>query len=402
MPVAAANSIDFVTARAHGRFGRLAAPSCLENWARLGSLRELVRAVEGPSEVESCAAFERWLARDLARELVRLAHALEGSSADFVAWLAMATEVEDLKTRLRVGNAAPTDKAILPHLIHVSPPTEAETGARRAGAARVSEAERILCPAPRRHRPGQPDREEESSSPLQQELRLDRAYLVELLALARRLDANARETVMPLVRQEIDLFHLRVAFGVPSSETGSEGDGWRVALHIPGSEIGRREFVQIINESRLAHWVHEPPEGRPSPVDATHRDPLPSATDEGLGVRGGSMGRLRADTAPKWGGCGLRRVLGPSSEENATSAPAAAGPAVVELERRAWRRLGQLARRAFRRDPTGLGALAGYAFLRRMAAEDLGRMAEGIRLGLSVAERRARLSHSPNPEDGHA
>lgn len=357
MPVRAANAIDFVTARAHGCYSRRASPACLDRLALLGTVRDLVRGAGGSAEADSCAAFQTWLARDLTRELWRLAQAMEGPPATFLEWLAQSTRVEDLKTLVRAGNAAPTDERLRAHLIHGSGTNDSASCPSAPGFPGSSRAARRTSDFALPPTPGGRTRAEEGPSPpVRQELALDRAYLVELLARSRRLGGGAQETVLPLVWQQIDLFHLRVALGVVPVPTGPDADAWRAGLHIPGAAIGRPEFLAL----------------------------------------------LKAGDARVPDGRGLRRVVGSVAGEPPAPPSAAAGPDAGELERRAWRRLRQLACRAFRRDPMGLGALAGYVVLRWIAAADLGRLAEGVRLGLTPVERRAGLLHVRNPEDPRA
>jgi len=310
---------------------------------------------EAPAAPGSCAAFEMWLARDLTDELLHLARQLAGPAAALVEWLAMAAEVEDLKTRVRAGAAALKDEQVLPHLFMVPASSDASIGPFEPDAPGGSRSERNLSFA-LRPQPMKPlPREEECFAGVRQEWALERAYLLELLGRTGKLDRDDQELVVPLVRQEIELFHLRVAFGVPQRENGLTGADWREGLHIPGAWLGQDEFVELLHGG-----VAGVPECR-----------------------------------------GLRRVLGPAMDGTQPNLSAAASPEPADFERRAWRWLRRLACRAFRRDPMGLGALVGYVYLRRIAVAEIGQLAEGMRLGLSLSERRGRLLHADTGEMGH-
>lgn len=355
MPVAATISIDFVMARAHGRYRRRGAADLLIDLVRSGSIRELVRAAGGPGEMDSCADFENWLARDLTFEVVQCARSLEEPGRGYLDWMAMATTVEDLKTRVRFGDTRNAENLLAPHLFH-GPAAADDTIAGRRPRNRVGangnemDVPELLAVL-RNHRPSA----DEPTSSIRAELELDRAYLAGLLARARRLSGDDQETVLPLIRQEIDLFHLRVAFGLPLEAVEAGETAWRGELHIPGSAISRGAFTALVT----------------------------------------------AGAQPSSDGPGLRRVIGPSAEYLPAGAVHEGSMARGEIERRAWHRLRQLARRAFRRDPMSLGALTGYFVLRRMAAADHALLAESLRLGLPPAARRARLLQRPIRETRH-
>ena len=66
-------------------------------------------------------------------------------------------------------------------------------------------------------------------------------------------------------------------------------------------------------------------------------------------------------------------------------------PSEVALEALAWKRFQRLANGAFRRDHMGLGAVVGYAGLRRVETANLITLSEGIRTGMTAEAIRARL-----------
>ena len=162
----------------------------------------------------------------------------------------------------------------------------------------------------------------------------DRGYFRELLARAARLPAGDRAHVVPLARQEADVFHVqlvargRFGYGVEAAQLAP--------FHVEGSCVTRRAFEAMLREATLA--------------DAARR-----------------LARRAIDAAP----------------------PEAADAAM--LEALAWQRYRVLANRAFRRAPIGWGAVAGYVALRRLEVANLVTVSEGVRLGIPEDEVRRRL-----------
>jgi len=166
------------------------------------------------------------------------------------------------------------------------------------------------------------------------EAAVDHLYFLELLARAARLPRGDRVHVEPLARQEADVFHLQLV------ARGRFGYGVEAAalapFHVPGTCVPRRAFDAMLREATLQ--------------DAARR-----------------MARRAIDAVP----------------------PETADAAM--LEALAWQRYGVLANRAFRRDPIGWGAVAGYVALRRLEVANLVTLSEGVRMGVPEEEVRRRL-----------
>ena len=71
------------------------------------------------------------------------------------------------------------------------------------------------------------------------------------------------------------------------------------------------------------------------------------------------------------------------------------------LEGLAWKRFFRLANLAFRQSHMGLGAIMGYAGLRRVEVANLITISEGIRNGMAAETIRGRLIPRTDLEGGH-
>lgn len=166
------------------------------------------------------------------------------------------------------------------------------------------------------------------------EASLDRAWLRGLLDRVGRLPAPDREAVEPLAWQEADRFHVRL---VARGRFLYDLDPAVLrALHVAGTRLPARRFASMAGATTLG---------------AAAARAIGRALDEG-----------------------------PGDPEDPAS-----------LEARTWTRFRRLADQAFRRDPIGLGVIAGYLALRRVEVACLVTIAEGIALGVSPEGIRARL-----------
>lgn len=97
--------------------------------------------------------------------------------------------------------------------------------------------------------------------------------------------------------------------------------------------------------------------------------------------------------------CAVGHALDELPPEQPTGESATADPAA--LEALAWKRFLRLANSAFRRSHMGLGAVVGYAGLRRVEVANLITLCEGIRTGLEAEKLRARLIPRTDLEAAH-
>jgi V/A-type H+-transporting ATPase subunit C len=174
------------------------------------------------------------------------------------------------------------------------------------------------------------------------EAALDQGYFQELLARAGRLPDADKEVVAPIIEQEVNMFLLTLA------ARGRFGYGLTpeilLPLHIRSRGIPTGRFNAMLTA----------PDLRTAAAFA--------------------VGRV-IDALP------------PEHEAGETSRALDA----AELEALAWKRFLRLANRACRRSHMGLGAIIGYAVIRRVEVANLISLSEGIRAGVAPESIRARL-----------
>lgn len=158
------------------------------------------------------------------------------------------------------------------------------------------------------------------------EAALERAYYSQLAAALGALSHEDRASAGPLLRQELAAYNLALA--ARSLAAGLAGGAEE--FFVPGSAIDRLRFRAML--------------------------------------AAGGLGPLRSMAA------GRAVYAGPPVED----------PAL--LDQMARRRYAITAARTWTADPSGFGAVAAYAALRRLETEDLARLSEGLRLGLAPGE----------------
>lgn len=250
------NDLDHLTARLHGRRSRLAEAGQLDALCRLRDLSSLIHALYPGQEVQTAGQFQQHVVQSLARELSGLSDYLNGAEARLLAWIIARLEVENLKVIVR-GLATHTPLSIVrQHLIPL--PGSTELGAARAGS--LTDLIASLPPGPLRdslQRTAIACRDD--PRPFFLEAALDRGYFIELLDRARQLSACDRETIMPMICQEVDIFHLllvargRFLYGLPPVQL--------MPFHVEGTGILRSRFARMLNAASLAAALgapHEP------------------------------------------------------------------------------------------------------------------------------------------------
>jgi vacuolar-type H+-ATPase subunit C/Vma6 len=174
------------------------------------------------------------------------------------------------------------------------------------------------------------------------EAALDRGYFQGLIAAMEKLSQEDRETVSPMVYQEVDIFHLMlVARGRFYYNLTSEV---LRPLHVTGTRVPRALFAAMLNDPDLSALA-----GR------VGQRVLDAGTFE-EGLKSGSM------------------TIDASA-----------------LESLAWKRFFRLANLAFRQSHMGLGTIMGYAGLRRVEVANLITISEGINSGVTAEIIRGRL-----------
>jgi vacuolar-type H+-ATPase subunit C/Vma6 len=321
-----ANNLDYLAARLHGRRACMAEAERLEGLCRLRALTDLAQEVCPGGAPITAVVMQRRMIEDLAREIAGFLPHLVGRNAELMEWMLTRFQVENLKVLIRgvqrrlpfttlEFHLVPLPKSVALDFQFLSGAESLEGFIARLPKGVLRES---LAEAAETYR-GQ-------RKSFFFEAALDAGYFRELLARGRRLPADERETVQPLVQQEVDAFHLMLV------ARGKFLHGLDPAMLLP-LHVGRTR----ITRGRFAAMLADPD--------------LPAAAARALGHA--------VDDLP-----------------SAPVEPSALEPLV-------WHRFWRLAVRAFRRSHVGIGAVVGYVALRRLEVANLVTLSEGIRLGLA-------------------
>jgi vacuolar-type H+-ATPase subunit C/Vma6 len=314
----------------------------LDGLCRIRNLQELFLSVFPKSELKEALAFQRLLVHGLIREFSGFQTHMSGAGADLFDWTMVRFQVENLKVLVRAW----VTKVPMEELYRFLLPLPRELALDIQGLAAAESLEDFVRLVPKG-----PFRENlkkglevygEYPRPFFFEAVLDRSYFQELVARTERLSRSDRETVKPMIYQEVDMFHLMlVARG--RFHYGLTPEMLR-PLHVEGTRIPPALFSAMLNDPDL-------------PASAAR-----------------VAGRV-IDAAP------FER--GPCDGSMTFDAPT--------LEGLAWSRFHHLANVAFRQSHMGLGAIMGYEGLRRVEVANLITISEGIRSGVPAETIRRRL-----------
>jgi len=341
MTVPMPTGLDELCVRLHARHSRMAVGERLDVLCRLRSIPELAHELYPESTFTTLTDLQRRLVRDRAAELVDMARRLEDRRAEFVGWLAVRYHLENLKVYARgfATRAPMSDVGPLLAPYRGEPRVDGETLLAAEGvegfASAISEKplrKAVLAAA--------------AAYAVQPrsfyiEAALDRGYLEELVTRADALAAGDRDEILPIVRQEVDLYNLMLAtrgrfiYGLKPE--------FLIDLHVAGGRIRRGVLTSMLAAADLA-----------------------DAANLAMGLALDSHDRQGAEQG------------GPSGDPMAVEAHAVA-------------RLMRIAGTTFYTSHMGLGAAAAYAVLRRMELANLITLSEGLRAGLDPEAIRRRL-----------
>lgn len=305
---------------------------------------ELARSVFPGSETKEIVDFQRLLVHGLVSEMSDLVAHASGRAAHLLHWLLVRFQVENLKVlmRTRSSGRARTD----PRAYLVSLPRELALDVPGLSNAESADQFDRLSPkglvreALRKTVRVYGDRPD----PFFFETVLDREYLQGLLAYVDEFRERDRSHFRPMYRQEVDIFHLMVVLRA-RFHYGLDQEAL-LPLHIAGARIPRELFARMLKDQ-----------------DART-----------------AVGRVAAHVFDA-----------PPLEELSNGRPSATSVDAGALERLAWSRFARLANLAFRTSHVGLGAVLGYAGLRRVEVANLITLSEGIRKGMQPEAIRIRL-----------
>ena len=346
MPPSVTRDLDYLAARLHGRCSRLAEGRVLDDLCRIRTVAELARRLTPGQPCERGAELQRRLVRMMIDELGELGQNLTGAGRRLLLWLRVRYQVETLKVVIRgVVNDVPlpTLRAQLADL-----PSDLALPIASLEASRdASPLDRLAGIAP----PGPLQQGllaaagayRERARPVVLELALDCAYLGQLRVLTDGLGEPERGEAATLAALELDVHNLMLVLR------------GRHHYHLPAGEL------------RAWHV----PGGR---WDASSFDALLSAPD-------------------------LAAALEVGGQRQFPGAPVPVDPEAFEA--RLWNRAFARAHAVFRRRHMRLGAVIGYAAIRRIELVNLITLTEGLRLGLEPLRIRERLIPRPTGESDH-
>jgi len=340
MTVQISTGLEFVAARLHVRHAALAEAARLDALCRMRTISELGRTLWPDAATDSAIELQRRLVGDLVSEFLGLRRLLEGPTGDLLEWIGVRFQVENLKVLARGMAAGARWDEVQPYLMPL--PGDLAVDAPALASAESVEAFAALVPHPLLQRAVEAVRDVFRSQPQAFfiEAALDQGFFLELLARTAALPNEDRDTVLPVVRQEVDAFHLALV------TRGSLLYGMKPELlmpfHVVGAGIRRVRLEAMLAAGNLADVAAK--------AVGLAIDELPHE----LSGQAGAMDPLR-------------------------------------LEVMARNRFLRLANRAFRNSHMGPGAVIGYTAIRRVELANLITLTEGIRVGLRPEAIRARL-----------
>lgn len=352
MATVATNDLDYLATRLHARRSRMAEAERLDALCRLRAISELGRTLYPETELPVATSLQRRLVQDLIQELAGFRKHLGESGQEFIGGLLMRFQVENMKTLLRgMLNRVPPEK-LQPHLAVLPSDQTLNAPALVESASPEIFAARLPAGRPRDCLKAMLARHHAAPPLFLLEAALDCGHLQELLARTAQLPDEDQESIKPLVFQEANLFQLLLVV------RGKFLHGLAAEMLLP---------LRVSNSGVAGDWFKT----------LLAAADVPAAAKCSLGIALDELPAAR------------------SSGETQT----AIDPATVEAL--AWNRFRRLANDAFRRSHMGLGAVAGYAALRRMEVANLITLSEGIRLDVDAGTIRARLVPRTGLEVAH-
>ncbi len=343
MPTAPLPNLDYLVARLHGRRGQFAEADKLDALCRLRSMADLVRAVSPRTRFTTVIDFQHGLIDEMVQELGDFAAQLTGAGSALMTWMRVRCQIENLKVMARAFTTGKSLEVARRYLVplpdDLSLDFEALSAADDAESFAMAAPEGLLRDGLADFAPAY----DEEPSPVVLEAALDHTYFHELLKRTRAMPGTARNDSLIIAKQEVDTFHLMlVARGC--FHYGLRRDSLEM-FHVSGGGISLDRFLQMLDADTLSDAV-------------------------------GLVSSLMLDTWP----CAEGRYASGTADCNAAM-----------LESLAWNRYHRLARRAFRRNHMGLGAVVAFAAIRRIEVANLITLSEGIRTHMPSDAIRRRL-----------
>jgi len=337
----AARDMDYLAARLHARRSRMAEAERLDSLCRIGSPRDFFHMIFPGSEISGVLDFQRTLVHELIGEVSDFSAHMSGPGADLIDWTLVRFQMENLKVLFRAYLTKAPVEEFERYLVTI--PGWLPVDIRGMAAAESPESFVRFFPKGflRENLEEALEIYMDHPRPFFFEAALDRIYFQGLVAGTGKLSREDREIISPMVFQEVDMFHLmlvaRGRFRYNLTQAMLQ------PLHVEGTRIPRSLFAAMLNDPDLY-----------------------------------------TSASRAW-----ERVFDAAPFERGPDGSNAVDASV--LEGLAWNRFVRLANLAFRRSHMGLGAIMGYAALRRVEAANLITISEGIRSGIAAETIRGRL-----------
>jgi vacuolar-type H+-ATPase subunit C/Vma6 len=347
-----ADDLDFLAGRLHARHSRMAEAEKLDALCHIRSLPEFISIIFPKSEIKQTLDFQRLLLHELIGEISGFRAYMSGPGADLLDWTLVRFQMENLKVMMRACLTKAPIEETEGHIISLTRELTLDT--RRLAVAESPEDFIRLLPKGLLR--------EQMSKALEIyrdypgafffEAVLDRYYFQGLLERVEEIPQEEREIVRPMFCQETDIFHLMlVARGKFHYNLTPE---MLRPLHVEGARISHGLFTAMLNDPDIY-----------TSVDRVAKRVL--------------------DTMPFEHGSGDTAITVDASV----------------FEGLSWNRFFRLAGTAFRKSHMGLGAIIGYAGLRRVETANLITISEGIRMGMAAEAIRSHLIPRTYLEGAH-
>lgn len=342
------DNLTYLATKLHARRSRMQEGKRLETLCHIRTLPELGRAIGLDADYQAPADFQRRLAADLIHELAGYAKHLDEAGSGLFSCLLLRFEVENVKVILRgLINKVPHGE-LRSHLVPTSDSRSLDMEKLMNAGSLEDFAALLPSRPPYRRMRKAILTERQHPVPFFLETALDNDYFEGLLLSTRALSEEDMAAIRPLILQEANLFQLMLV-------------------------IRGKFLYRLPPESLLSLGV--------AGASETWFTNLVAAPDM-LTAAKHSVG-IVLDELPAGHG-----ASGDTPD-----------PAV--LDALAWKRYARLANMAFRRGCIGLGAVIGYAGLRRVEVANLITLSEGIRMGVTNGELRRQLIPQMNLEAIH-
>lgn len=337
-----ARDIDYLVARLHARRSTMAEAERLDSLCRIRNLPEFFRTIYPDSEIKEIVDFQRLAVQKLIGEVSGLRAYITGPGAVLLERILVRFQAENLKVLLRACLSKAPAEAIEGHLVSLP----AEFALNTPSLSVAESLADFVRSMPKGLLQGNMERAliiyADNPRPFFMEAALDRGYLLGLVAGTEGLPQEERQIVGPMVYQEADIFHLMLV--ARGKFYYNLTPGLLRPLHVEGTRIPGRLFTLMLSSPDLSTSI----------------------------------------------GLVAERVLDAMPLHQGPKDPSMTMDA-VEVEALAWKRFLHLANLAFRRSHMGLGAVMGYAGLRRIEVANLITMSEGIRRNMTPEAIRERL-----------